>query len=152
LPVGKLHEAFGESSDVSQSVRPEKRRSVMTARAATAKSRPGDTLVDRLREELGVRGVLVQMANAGRSSSSDVKCRAATATKAGPTSTPSRTLPALGNCRQIITRGSSPMADTSTLGTSGSHMCFATERTMPGACGLEGCSRRGCRWTRSPRS
>ena len=25
------------------------------------------------------------------------------------------------------------MADTSTLGTSGSHMCFATERTMPGA-------------------
>src|SRR5688500_9098030 len=41
--------------------RPEKRRSVMTARAATAKSRPGDTIVDRLREELGVRGVLVKM-------------------------------------------------------------------------------------------
>jgi Recombinase len=33
----------------------------MTAKAATAKSRPGDTIVDRLRK-LGVRGVLVQMA------------------------------------------------------------------------------------------
>ena len=34
----------------------------MTAKAATAKARMDDTLVDRLREELGVRGVLVQMA------------------------------------------------------------------------------------------
>ena len=34
----------------------------MTATAATAKSRPGDTIADCLREELGVRGVLVQMA------------------------------------------------------------------------------------------
>jgi hypothetical protein len=41
---------------------PEKRRLVMTAKAATAKARMDDALVDRLREELGVRGVLVQMA------------------------------------------------------------------------------------------
>ena len=34
----------------------------MTAKAATAKARMDDTLVERLREELGVRGVLVQMA------------------------------------------------------------------------------------------
>jgi len=34
----------------------------MTAKAVTAKARKGDTIVDRLREELGVRGVLVQMA------------------------------------------------------------------------------------------
>ncbi len=34
----------------------------MTAKAATARAGMDDTLVDRLREELGVRGVLVQMA------------------------------------------------------------------------------------------
>jgi hypothetical protein len=34
----------------------------MTGKAETARTRIGDTLVDRLREELGVRGVLVQMA------------------------------------------------------------------------------------------
>jgi hypothetical protein len=124
----------------------------MTARAATAKSRPGDTIVDRLREELGVRGVLVQMAK--RRQIIELRCEMPSCYchKGRAHFDPSRTLPALGNCRQIITRGSSPMADTSTLGTSGYHMCFATERTMPGACGLEGCSRRGCRWTRSPRS
>ena len=38
----------------------------MTARAATAKPRPGDAIVDRLREEIGVRGVLVQMAKRGQ--------------------------------------------------------------------------------------
>ena len=38
----------------------------MTAKAATAKSRVGDTIVDRLREELGMRGVLVQMAQRGQ--------------------------------------------------------------------------------------
>ncbi len=42
------------------------------------------------------------------------------------------------------------MADTSTFGTYGCRTCSVTERTMAGACGLEGCSKRGCHWTRSP--
>lgn len=124
----------------------------MTAKAANAKPRTGDTLVDRLREELGVRGVLVQMAK--RRQIIELRCEMPSCYchKGRAHFDPKSHLPAHGNHRRTITRGSSPMADTSTLGTSGSRTCSVTERTMAGACGLEGCSRRGCRWTRSPRS
>jgi hypothetical protein len=122
------------------------------AKAVTAKARKGDTIVDRLREELGVRGVLVRMAK--RRQIIELRCEMPNCYchKGRAHFDPKSHPPGPWEPSPDHYPGSSPMADTSTLGTSGSRTCFATERTMPGACGLEGCSRRGCRWTRSPTS
>lgn len=104
----------------------------MTAKAAAARAGMGNTVADRLRE-LGVSGVLAQMAQRRQIVESGAKCPSATATKGGLTSTRNPTLPARGNRRRTTTRGSSPMAVTSTPGTSGSRTCSATERIMAGA-------------------
>ena len=71
--------------------------------------------------------------NVDRSSNSAARCRSATATRGGATSSRDPLLSRIGHPRRITTPGSRPTVGSSSPGTSGSLTCSATERTTAGA-------------------
>lgn len=101
----------------------------MTANDATEKA--ADTVAERL-QGLGVRGVLVQMAQRGQLIELRCEMPKCYCRQGRVPSTQNRSLPAHGNHRRTTTRGLSPMADTSSRGTSGSRTLSAIERMMAG--------------------